>query len=180
MIFLTVGTQFPFDRLVRAVDGLLADGILNEDVFGQIGDTPYKPKHFRAVAALDKLAFDRHFRQASAIISHAGTGTITMALDNGKTLLAMPRRRQYAEVVNDHQVVFARKFAALGHILVAFDEKELGAKAIQLKSFTPLPRRVDPHLVAQRIVGFLEDTVSGVTLSRVETFASKAEIQARR
>ena len=167
MIFLTVGTQFPFDRLVKAVDGLLADGILNEDVFGQIGDTEYQPKHFRAVATLDKCTFDRQFRQASAIISHAGTGTITMALDNDKALLAMPRRRRYAEVVNDHQVAFADRFAALGYILVAFDEQELPAKAIQLKSFTPSLRQVDPHIVAQRIVGFLGDTAQAWRFRRM-------------
>jgi UDP-N-acetylglucosamine transferase subunit ALG13 len=158
MIFLTVGTQFPFDRLVKSVDELLGDGVLNEEVFGQIGDTTYQPKHFQAVARLDKITFDQRFREASAIISHAGTGTITMAMDYGKSLLAMPRRRQYGEVVNDHQVAFADRFAALGYILVASDEQQLPAKVIQLKSFTPTLRRVDPHLVAQRIVGFLGST----------------------
>ena len=34
MIFVTVGThEQPFDRLVRAVDGLVADGTLDEPVF---------------------------------------------------------------------------------------------------------------------------------------------------
>ena len=37
MIFLTVGTLFPFDRLVNAVDKAVANGLITEDVFAQIG-----------------------------------------------------------------------------------------------------------------------------------------------
>ena len=39
MIFLTVGTQFPFDRLVRAVDTACGGKLVNQRVFGQVGDT---------------------------------------------------------------------------------------------------------------------------------------------
>jgi beta-1,4-N-acetylglucosaminyltransferase len=157
MIFLTVGTQFPFDRLVKAIDRLLDDGILNESVFAQIGSTTYKPKNFPAVPSLDKHAFDRQYDQASAIISHGGTGVIMMAIDRKKPLLAVPRLRQYGEVVNDHQVGFSARFAALGCILVALGEGELPAKVVQLRSFTPAPRHAEPELVAQRIISFLSD-----------------------
>ena len=45
MIFVTVGThEQPFDRLVEAVDGLLADGALVEPVFVQTGYCTYEPK----------------------------------------------------------------------------------------------------------------------------------------
>lgn len=156
MIFLTVGTQFPFDRLIQAVDRLFDESVMHEDVFGQIGDSHYKPRHFEAVASLEKKAFDDHFRGASAIISHAGMGVITMALDNGKPLLVMPRQRKYREVVNDHQAVLADKFEALGHLLVARDETQLRAKVEQLRSFVPRPRQADPEVVARRIGDFLK------------------------
>ena len=157
MIFLTVGTQFPFDRLVKAIDKLLDDGILDECVFGQIGNTTHKPKNFATVPSLDKHAFDRRYDEASAIISHGGTGAIMMAIDRQKPLLAMPRLKQYGEVVNDHQVGFSVRFAALGYILVAMGERELPAKVAQLKSFTPALRHAEPELVARRIVSFLSD-----------------------
>jgi UDP-N-acetylglucosamine transferase subunit ALG13 len=156
MILLTVGTQFPFDRLVAAIDRLFDEGVMYEDVFGQIGDSVYKPRNFEAVASLEKKAFDDRFRGASAIISHAGMGVITMALDHGKSLLVMPRQRKYREVVNDHQVALADKFEALGHILVAHDETQLKAKVEQLRSFVPRPRKADPDVVARRISRFLE------------------------
>jgi beta-1,4-N-acetylglucosaminyltransferase len=155
MIFLTVGTQFPFDRLVKAVDDLLDRGVIHEQVVAQIGDSKYQPRHFESVAWLHKAAFDEHMQQASAIIGHAGMGTITMALERSKPLLAMPRRKKYGEVVNDHQVVLAIKFEALGHILLARDEGELPEKIERLKSFVPRPRVADPDAIAHRIDVFL-------------------------
>jgi len=155
MIFLTVGTQFPFDRLVKAVDDLAGEGLLAEEVFAQVGDSLYQPRNFQAVSSLDKKAFDGYFRSASAVISHAGMGTITMALDHGKSLLVMPRRKKYQEVVNDHQVGLADRFAVLGHLLMARDETELADKVRQLGSFVPKPRQADPEAVSRRIGQFL-------------------------
>jgi UDP-N-acetylglucosamine transferase subunit ALG13 len=70
--------------------------------------------------------------------------------------LVMPRRRKYKEVVNDHQAVLADRFEALGHLLVAQDETQLRAKAEQLRSFVPRPRRANPEVVARRIGAFLK------------------------
>lgn len=156
MIFLTVGTQFPFDRLVAAIDRLFEEGALRDDLFAQIGDSSYQPRHFDAVVSLEKRAFDDYFQRASAIISHAGMGAITMALDHSKPLLVMPRQRRYKEVVNDHQRALANQFEALGHILVAQDESCLRAKVEQLRSFVPRPRQANPEVVATRVRRFLE------------------------
>jgi beta-1,4-N-acetylglucosaminyltransferase len=156
MIFLTVGTQFPFDRLVRAVDDWLDQNSLGEEVWAQIGDSSYVPRNFQAVASLDKAMFDERFKQASGIISHAGMGTITMALDCRKPLLAMPRLKKHREVVSDHQLPLAEKFETLGHILLARDETQLSDKLHQLKSFVPQPRSTGRDAVAQRIGRFLE------------------------
>jgi UDP-N-acetylglucosamine transferase subunit ALG13 len=156
MIFLTVGTQFPFDRLVRDVDNFLDTHELGEEIFAQIGNSTYKPRHFEAAAALEKEAFDRYFQQASAIIAHAGMGTITMALDHGKPLLAMPRLKKHGEVVNDHQVALAEEFEAIGHILVAHNASELATKLPQLKSFVPKRRVANVEAVAERIRSFVK------------------------
>ncbi len=156
MIFLTVGTQFPFDRLVKAIDDLFEEDLISEDVFAQVGQSAYTPRHFQAVASLEKKTYDERFRQASAIISHAGMGAITMALDCGKPLLVMPRQAKYKEVVNDHQGALADKFETLGHILVARDETQLREKVAQLRSFVPRPRKAQPEAVVQKIRHFLE------------------------
>jgi exopolysaccharide biosynthesis glucuronosyltransferase PssE len=155
VIFLTVGTQFPFDRLVRAVDEAVGDGRRAERVFAQTGASSYRPKHFDAVPSLEKTLFDQRFNEADCIISHAGMGTITMALDTGKPLLVMPRLRRYGEVVNDHQLAIARKFEELGYLLVAYAAEDVPTKMEQLRSFVPQDRYPRADLVAARISTFL-------------------------
>lgn len=155
MIFLTVGTQFPFERLVQAIDEMFGDGLIDEAVFGQIGESSYKPRNFVSVVSLEKEVFDRHFMEASCIISHAGMGTIIMALENEKPLLVMPRIKKYGEVVNNHQVAIAKKFEERGHILAAYETRDLPQKIDALKSFVPRPTRNDAEAVIARISKFL-------------------------
>ena len=157
MIFLTVGTQFPFDRLVKAVDETVSKNGLDEQIFAQVGTTTYRPRNFEAVSSLEKTKFDKHFNEADSIISHAGMGTITMALERKKPLLVMPRLRKYGEVVNDHQLVIARKFEQLGYLLVAYEAEDLPAKVGKLKSFVPQNRQPQAKIVADRISAFLNE-----------------------
>jgi UDP-N-acetylglucosamine transferase subunit ALG13 len=157
MIFLTVGTYpLPFDRLVEAVDAAVRNGLIQEEIFAQIGWCRYRPQHMAYVEMLEKESFDSYLRESSAVVSHAGVGIITMALDNGKPLLAMPRLKKHGEVVNDHQVATARKFEELGHILVAYEVQEIPDKLQQLTTFKPRKRQAQPQAVAERICCFLK------------------------
>jgi UDP-N-acetylglucosamine transferase subunit ALG13 len=155
MIFLTVGTQFPFDRLVRAVDDIFEQGLIDEELYAQIGESKYKPRNFEYVDFLDTRLFDDWMQKASGIIGHAGMGTITMALDRKKPLLVMPRLKKYGEVVNDHQVAIVRKFSELGHILAAYDVDDLLNGIRKLKDFVAIQRKTNPQAVADRIRRFL-------------------------
>jgi UDP-N-acetylglucosamine transferase subunit ALG13 len=155
MIFLTVGTQFSFDRLVQAVDQAVCAGKITEQICAQIGNSLYQPTNFAAVASMKKSVFDEHILRASCIISHAGMGTIAMALNNNKPLLVMPRQKKYGEVVNDHQIAIARKFEEFGHILAAYSNEDLQAKIKQLKSFVPMPRTNNTKEIINKISEFL-------------------------
>ena len=155
MIFLTVGTQFPFDRLVQAVDTLFNEDLIDEEIFAQIGKSAYKPYNFEAVSSLNSNLFAKYVREASYIISHAGMGTIMMTLDNAKPLLVMPRRKCFKEHVNNHQVATARRFEQDGYLLAAYDVLELPAKLEKLKSFVPKRRPTQAKAVADRISIFL-------------------------
>jgi UDP-N-acetylglucosamine transferase subunit ALG13 len=156
MIFLTVGTVLPFDRLVRAVDEAVAAGIIQTPVFAQIGATRLRPRNMEYAAVLDKHDFDRKVAEAEYLISHAGMGSITTALERNKRLLVMPRRKKFREGVNDHQVATARQFGALGHVLVAYDTEEVPRRLQEMASFTPAPRVSQADRVAGRIMQFLE------------------------
>ena len=156
MIFLAVGTQFPFDRLVKALDECLDTGVIDDEIFGQIGETSYRPRNFRSTSFLEKKEFDRTLMKASRVIGHAGIGVIRTAMENDKPLLVMPRLKKYHEVVHDHQVEIARKFEKLGHILVAYSEEDLSLKARELQNFIPSKREVQIDSVVKRISDFLK------------------------
>ena len=127
MIFVTVGAQIPFDRLVRTVDdwaGRRGRG----DVFAQIGESTYVPRHIEAVASLDPPAYAEKLRACEAIVGHAGMGTIISALEYGRPLLVMPRRGDLRETRNDHQIATAQRFGQRGMVHVAMDEDELATR----------------------------------------------------
>ncbi len=155
MIFLTVGSALPFDRLVRMVDTAVAAGALPDDVFAQIGSGGYEPRHMPFVRMLPADEFTATVDRCSAIVSHAGIGTITTALDRGKPLLVLPRNPALGELVDDHQMKTARCFAELGHLLMFNDEEELVASVAKLASFVPVPRQPNVVGVAEAIGEFL-------------------------
>jgi UDP-N-acetylglucosamine transferase subunit ALG13 len=127
MIFVTVGTELPFDRLVRVVDEW-AKATGRRDVFAQIGQTNWRPTHIAWRRFLQPPEFAKQFAEAKVVVSHAGMGTILSALEWEKPILVMPRLACLGEQRNDHQLATARRLARLGKINVAMDEIELRAK----------------------------------------------------
>jgi UDP-N-acetylglucosamine transferase subunit ALG13 len=124
LIFVTVGTQLPFERLIQAVDAW-AESSLAEDVFVQLGETRYRPRHCRYAKFVEPQEWEACFQQASRIISHAGMGTILKALDYAKPLIVMPRIAALGEHRNDHQLATAARFRHAAGIRVVENESEL-------------------------------------------------------
>lgn len=157
MIFVTVGSMFPFDRLIRSVDELVRDKVITDPVEAQIGDGSYEPKHMPFDRFLSKPEYEAKLQRAEMIIAHAGAGTIALALAHHKPLLVLPRQAKFAEHVNDHQIPTARKFAELEHVLVAHQAEDLATQLPQLRAFRPKPREVHAERLASRIGQFLRE-----------------------
>jgi UDP-N-acetylglucosamine transferase subunit ALG13 len=136
MIFVTVGTELPFNRLIRVVDQWARDRGRG-DVFAQIGETDARPEHIRWSKFLHPSEFASRFAEAEVVISHAGMGTILSALQWEKPILVMPRRASLGEQRNDHQLATARRLSQLGKINVAMDEAELRVKVDELSQLRP-------------------------------------------
>lgn len=127
MIFVTVGTQLSFDRMVRVAD-TWAYLRGRDDVFAQIGPTEWRPSHIASVPFLEADECHRRIQEASLVVAHAGMGSIITALELGKPIVVMPRRADLGEHRNDHQMATAKWFLAQGRIAVALDEEELIAR----------------------------------------------------
>lgn len=124
MIFLTVGTQLPFDRLVRIVDSWALEN-KNTHVFGQIGKSKYKPSTIEYSMYLDHHKYMELMHKCTLVISHAGMGTILLALELKKPIIIFPRRVQYGEHRNDHQMATANWLYNQKILSVAYDELQL-------------------------------------------------------
>jgi UDP-N-acetylglucosamine transferase subunit ALG13 len=138
MIFVTVGTQLPFDRMIRTVDAWA--GRRGIEVFAQIGPGEYVPRHMQWTRTLPADDCNSRIRQARGVVAHAGMGSILTALQSGKPILVMPRLGRLGEHRNDHQVMTARHFKEQGRIRVAFDEAELEVELDAIVTAQPTAR----------------------------------------
>ncbi|MHC4809105.1 MAG: glycosyltransferase [Planctomycetota bacterium] len=138
MIFVTVGAQMPFDRLVRTVDAWAAIHP-EHHVLAQIGEGATPPAAMHWTQKLDAATFRRCLFEADLVVTHAGMGTILTALELGKPTIVMPRRGQLRETRNDHQLATAESLLADERIAVAWDERELREKLEHMADVAPPP-----------------------------------------
>jgi UDP-N-acetylglucosamine transferase subunit ALG13 len=159
MIFVTVGEQLPFDRLIQAVDEWASTS--KKEIFAQIGKSRYMPKHISYKAFLTPEEFKEKLFAAEVIVAHAGMGTIITALELGKPVLIMPRQAVLGEVRNDHQFSTAKRFLALNYAIVAFDEVELKDRLKKLEgpiSYQNFVKVTGPsQLLIKTICDFIEE-----------------------
>lgn len=154
MILLTVGTQLPFDRLVRAVDAWCGESG-RRDVVGQIGDVGlrgYRPANFAWSPFVAPRVLDDLMKRADLIIAHAGMGSIISALRYAKPIVVMPRRAAFGEHRNDHQSATVARFSNRAGIYVANEESQLRATAERVmtrsaSSFGALSAFAEPSLI---------------------------------
>ncbi|PKP46554.1 MAG: hypothetical protein CVT94_14355 [Bacteroidetes bacterium HGW-Bacteroidetes-11] len=123
-IFVVVGTQEPFDRMVKTID-LWARNNITHSIFAQISRTEYKPESIGFTDFISPELFDQHFNEADLIVSHAGMGTIISALRHSKPIIVMPRMASMHEHRNDHQLATAKSFEKLGYVQAVYSEEEL-------------------------------------------------------
>jgi UDP-N-acetylglucosamine transferase subunit ALG13 len=151
MIFVTAGTQLPFDRLLKAADQMASEFIDVEFVV-QALNTTYSPKNLKVLDFLAPADFDNYLDSAKLIISHAGMGTIINAMVKQKPIIVMPRLFKYNEHRNEHQLGTARKMDNLGYVDVAYDEIELIKKVKDMWPHNLKPRNTIGHFAPDDIV----------------------------
>lgn len=111
---------YRFDRLVERLQQLLGPSV---EVLWQTGATdvshlgidgrPWVP-HAELFAAM---------READLVVAHAGVGTALDALESGHVPVLVPRRAQYREHVDDHQLQIAAHLKERGLAVTASAEE---------------------------------------------------------
>ena len=156
MIFASVGSSsIPFDRFVRALEGVQTD----EDLVVQTGVSTVRP---RCATVREYLAYNEFvalIRSARVVVTHAGAGSVFTALGEGKRPIVIPRLSAEREAVDDHQVTFARRAAELGLVTVVDDVSLLASAlrdhdpSLSRSSSEPSPIERELRMYIERCIG---------------------------
>jgi UDP-N-acetylglucosamine transferase subunit ALG13 len=157
VIFVSIGTSEPFDRLLSAVDGL-GEG---EELVVQYGTSTVRPVGATCVAFLDFEETLALMRRARVVITHAGVGSVLTALQAGRRPLLVPRLGRLGEAIDDHQLVFARRVAENG-LGVVLEDLERLREAVD----TMDPLIEGDRLQARELAGDLRAYLESVVGSR--------------
>lgn len=118
MIFVTVSTGH-FDPLIRACARLTH----KYPFHGQIGSGTFAPPfpHFRTSSTAE---IEAKMKEAEIVITHAGTGMLSLLYRFQKPCIVVPKQMRYGEA-NDGQVELARKWAELQMGVLCMDVNDL-------------------------------------------------------
>jgi UDP-N-acetylglucosamine transferase subunit ALG13 len=156
MIFVTVGTnEAPFDRLVHAVAALETE----ESIVIQRGASCVDVPGARTVEFIPFDELVELVRRARVVVTHAGVGSTIVALSNGKRPIVVPRLKSYGEAVDDHQLLFGRRFADAGLVTLVDAPDQLAEAIAGPRTVPPSIDRAPGPLVAE-IREFIEARVT--------------------
>jgi UDP-N-acetylglucosamine--N-acetylmuramyl-(pentapeptide) pyrophosphoryl-undecaprenol N-acetylglucosamine transferase len=132
-VVVALGTQanFDFRAAVEAVSACLAGTPGEKSVMWQVGSTDVSgldvDDPLQHVAEDELIAA---IRAADVVITHAGVGLATLALENGKCPVLLPRRAVRGEHTDDHQLQLARFLDSRG-LAVAAEVPDLQVEHLQ-------------------------------------------------
>ncbi len=124
MIFVTIGSMFPFDRLIRTMDAFAAVHPGTE-LLAQIGTGDYVPAHMPHVRKLDQADFARTVAGARLVVAHAGMGSVITASQYAKPIVMMPRLQHWGEHTTDHQIATANWLRGKPGVYIADEDADL-------------------------------------------------------
>ena len=156
MIFITVGTQLPFDRLIYKLDDFFKDN--QEEVFAQIGPSEIIPKNMKYADFIKPSDIDDFYSKTELVIAHAGMGSILTALKYKKPVLVVPRRASLGEHRNEHQLATANWVKELPGVFVAMDEHEM-IDILKRKNQLLSGTKISPH-AEDRLINYINSFIN--------------------
>lgn len=124
MIFVTIGSLFPFDRLIKTIDDLVP-AWPEEQFLAQIGEGTYEPKNMRFLRMLTATEFNDAVKSSRLIVAHAGMGSVITAMETNIPIVIVPRRMEFDEHTTDHQMATARWLAGRKGVYVVLEDASI-------------------------------------------------------
>ena len=157
MIFVAVGTQFSFDRLIQYMDEWAE--VNDEAVFAQIGDGKYEPKHMKWERFLDGYQYNSYIKDSTAFVSHAGMGNIISSRQHQTPIIVINRQFELGEHRNNHQADGLLWMGKLPGVYTASTQEELFAQLSERENLD-CPAESE-NQKREQLVTFLGDYIDG-------------------
>lgn len=146
MVFITLGTQGnQFPRCLKMVEDLIDSLHPDHEFIAQVGDTKYDSDKIKILQFVPEQTFTDYISKADVVITHAGSGALFNAINQGKKTIAVARLQKYNEMGNDHQTELVRKLTDGGYILDGTYSITDAWK--QLETFKPRDNDFECHIV---------------------------------
>lgn len=143
MIFALVGThEQQFNRLVKMIDELETE----ERRIIQYG---YSNCKIRKAESYKFLSFDevkKYMQEASVVITHAGTGSVMLALSLGKIPIVVARYKKYGEHIDDHQLQLIETLMDDNLVVPCLDGDSLVSRIEEVNSKMSMARKIEPDM----------------------------------
>ena len=157
VLFATVGATLPFDRLVRSISNLKAEGLIPEQIIIQTGEGGLRPEGLETHETLSFDQIQQLLTTASIVVCHGGTGSLITALRQGCHVIAMPRMPELGEHYDNHQSEITQAFADRGLISVAKSEAELRTVLATVRDRPRLLATTDPQALMIHLEQLIAD-----------------------
>lgn len=135
MILVTLGTQT--QKMYRLLDKIENSNIKDEIIVQAGGSADYKSKKMKMLKFISYDEMEKLIDESDVIITHGGTGSITMPLSKNKKVIAMARLEKYGEHINDHQTEIVSIFEEEGYIKEMTDDTDLDQLLQEVKKWKP-------------------------------------------
>ena len=161
MILVTVGTHpQPFTRLIDAVAKAVDDE--NLKVIAQVGTASAGEYPFETFDYAPQEKLTQLMKASEMVITHGGPGSAIAALRLGKPTIVVPRRHQFGEHVDDHQVDFARFLNRKFGVATVLDVSTIGQEISNVSQRPPVKFDFDPEVGRTRISQVVSDLLAAV------------------
>ena len=157
MILVLLGTQNnSFHRLLEEVERNIENKTIQEEVVVQSGYTKFESKNMKIIDLMSKEELAKYQDKASLIITHGGVGSIVSSIEKGKKVIAVPRKHEYGEHVNNHQKDIIELFDKKGYIIGIKEVDKLEQALKTVENFEPKEYKHDNTKMLKIISDYID------------------------
>ena len=132
-----------FDRLLKKMDEIASTS--GEEVVMQVGHTSFKPINAKWFDFTTEADIKEWCKKARVVVTQPAM-SILDAQEQGVPVVVVPRLKRYHEVIDDHQLDFAKHLEKEGKVIAVYDVDKL-EEALKTVDLTPPELARDKRLV---------------------------------